>query len=78
MLKTTRARADDEDVSDEEATMDILHHSPIGVGSSEPFNYASAFQSINECLDTISLDVQQICLDHQEGMHTLTGEFHVY
>ena len=66
--------------------MDIPPPSPTaapsptaGVGSlAATFNYVSAFQNLSERLDTISLDVQQMCLDHQEDMRTLTGNFHAY
>ena len=51
----------------------------VGTGSSAaPFDYASAFQNLSECLDTISLDVQQTRLNHQEDMCTLIGDFQAY
>ena len=85
-MKTSLIRTADEDKSDEEAAIDIPPPSPTnalsstaGIGSSAaPFDYASAFQTLSERLDTISLDVQQICLDHQEDMRTLIGDFHAY
>ena len=66
--------------------MDILPPSPttalsltIGAGSLVALlDYVSAFQNLTKCLDTISLDVQQMLLDHQEDMRTLTGNFQVY
>ena len=85
-MKTSRVPATVEDESDEEVVVDIAPPLPItapsptaGVGSlTTPFDYAIAFQHLFECLDTISLNVQQIRLDHQEDMHTLTSDFHAY
>lgn len=47
--------------------MDILSPLPIDV--------SSMFQSLNECLDTISLDVQQLRHDHEEDMQTFASNF---
>ena len=74
VLKTSCVAAAAEDESDEEVAMDIPPTSPtgslslpIGVGFSvAPFNYASAFQNLYECLNTTSLNVQQMHLDHQD------------
>ena len=60
--------------------------STVGVGSSAaPFDYVNDFQNLSERLDTISLDAQQLRLDHQKDicrltrdMHTLTRDFHAY
>ena len=93
VLKTTRVHTTVEEVNDEEEAMDIPPLSPTaapsltpGAGfSSTSFDYASALQDLFHHLDTISLDVQQLQLDHQEDMRiligdmcTLTGDFHAY
>ena len=52
-----RASADNEDESDEKATMKIFLSAPPTAGAFATFDYESAFQSLNGCLDTISLDV---------------------
>ena len=86
VLKTTQVPATTEEASDEEATMDTPPHSPTvassltaSVGSSAaPFDYANDFQNLCDRLDTISLDVQQLQLDHQEDMRTLIGDFQAY
>ena len=93
VLKTTRVPATAEEVSDEEEAMDIPPPSPTttpspstiapsptpGAGSSSlSFNYANAFQDLSQRLDTISLHVQQLQLDHQEDMHTLNRDFYAY
>ena len=75
-----------EDERDEEAAIDIpppsltaAPSSTTGVGSSAtPFDYVNAFQNLSERLDTISPNIQQMRLDHQEDMRTLTGDFHAY
>ena len=83
VLKTTRVLTTTKEESDKEAAMDIPPPSPvvpspttmpsltIGVGSSTtPFDYASAFQTFSERLDSISLDVQQIWLDDVQNLAT--------
>ena len=89
--KTSRAPANDDGESDEEAGMDILPSSATDAlsptivvsldgasFSAATFDYASVFQSLKEHLNTIFLDVQQMRLDHQEDICTLTSNFHVY
>ena len=86
LLKTTRVPTAIEDESDVEVAMDILSPSHTTAPSQTtgpsslagPLDYASAFQNLFERLDTISLDVQQMNLDQQEDMCTLTGNFQAY
>ena len=57
----------------------MLCHSPTSAScSATPFDDANAFQSLIERLDTICLDVQELHLDYQEDMRTLTSDFHAY
>ena len=85
-MKTSRVPVVPEDDRVEEAATNILSPSLIiasfpiaGVGSlAASFDYASIFQNLSECLNTISLNVQQKSLDHQKDMLTLTGDFQAY
>ena len=85
-MKTTHVPVVAKDENDEEAAMDIpppsLTAAPSLIAGANslvaPFDYVSAFQNLFERLDTISLNVQQMCLDYQEDMCTLTNNFQVY
>ena len=82
VLKTTHVPIADEEESNEEAAMNIPLPSPAAALSPPPSTTGAKasstpvdwYQNLSQHLVTISLDIQQLRLDHQEDMNSLFEE----